>query len=160
MSQYQMIMDSKIGPLYLVASAQSLQGLYWRQREIPMVSTAQPQVMSLLNNAVIQVNEYLDGKRQQFDLSLEAEGTDFQKSVWLQLSKIPYGETRSYKDIATKLNDPNACRAVGSANGRNPISIIVPCHRVIAANGTLAGFAGGLPIKLALLELEKPTLHL
>ena len=96
----------------------------------------------------------MDGKRKSFDLPLKPEGTEFQKKVWNALLDIPYGETRSYKDIAVAIGNPKACRAVGMANNRNPISIIIPCHRVIGANGSLVGYGGGLPIKIELLNLE------
>jgi methylated-DNA-[protein]-cysteine S-methyltransferase len=98
--------------------------------------------------------------RTSFDLPLAAEGTDFQKKVWKLLSKIPYGETRSYGEIAQQLENPKAMRAVGAANGKNPISIVVPCHRVIGANGKLTGFGGGLDNKDFLLKLESPQREL
>jgi methylated-DNA-[protein]-cysteine S-methyltransferase len=109
----------------------------------------------ILKKAELQLEEYLSGKRKDFDLPLDPSGTKFQKRVWEQLAKIPYGETRSYKDIAKALNQESASRAVGSANGQNPLSIIVPCHRVISSDGSLGGYAGGLGIKETLLNLEK-----
>jgi methylated-DNA-[protein]-cysteine S-methyltransferase len=109
----------------------------------------------LVKKAARQLKEYLAGTRREFDLPLSAEGTDFQKSVWKALRYIPYGETRSYKQVAEMIGQPNASRAVGRANNQNPIMILIPCHRVIAANGNLAGYAGGLEIKVKLLELEK-----
>ena len=99
--------------------------------------------------------EYLDGKRKEFDFPYKMIGTEFQKKVWHALTKIPYGETRTYKEIATAVGNPKASRAVGMANNRNPIFIVVPCHRVIGANGKLVGYAGGLDMKDALLSLEK-----
>ena len=104
-----------------------------------------------------QLSEYFNQQRKAFDLPLAPVGTQFQQNVWQQLCAIPYGETCSYADIAKQLNNPNAVRAVGSANGKNPISIVVPCHRVIGANGTLTGYAGGLTRKAALLTLENPN---
>ncbi|WP_299772718.1 methylated-DNA--[protein]-cysteine S-methyltransferase [uncultured Pseudoteredinibacter sp.] len=101
-----------------------------------------------------QLQEYFNGKRKEFQLSLSVEGTDFQKQVWQQLKAIPFGECRSYGDIAQALNKPKAMRAVGAANGRNPLPIIVPCHRVIGSNGALTGFAGGLDMKEWLLRHE------
>lgn len=101
-----------------------------------------------------QLQEYFTGKRKEFQLSLSVEGTDFQKQVWQELKAIPFGECRSYGDIAQALNKPKAMRAVGAANGRNPLPIIVPCHRVIGSNGTLTGFAGGLDMKEWLLRHE------
>ncbi|MDD9302642.1 MAG: methylated-DNA--[protein]-cysteine S-methyltransferase [Desulfobacter sp.] len=107
----------------------------------------------------IQVQEYLDGKRKTFDVTLNPRGTRFQKKVWDQLGKIPHGQIVSYKDIAQKIGNPNACRAVGAANGKNPIPLIIPCHRVVGANGDLTGFAHGLNIKKKLIALEKRTRH-
>lgn len=98
--------------------------------------------------------EYIVGERKVFDLKLNPEGTAYQKRVWKELENIPYGETRSYKQIAEKLGDPNASRAVGLANGKNPIPLIVPCHRVVGVNGKLTGFAFGLDMKKKLLDLE------
>jgi methylated-DNA-[protein]-cysteine S-methyltransferase len=109
----------------------------------------------LIRKAAKQLNEYLAGKREAFDLPLEPEGTQFQKAVWKALTGIPYGETRTYKDIAESIGNPKACRAVGMANNKNPIAILIPCHRVIGADGKLVGYAGGLDIKKKLLELEK-----
>lgn len=109
----------------------------------------------ILQEAEKQLAEYFAGIRKAFDLPLAPEGTDFQKSVWQALQQIPYGETRSYKEIATAVGNPKASRAVGLANNRNPISIVIPCHRVIGANGKLVGYGGGLGIKEALLQLEK-----
>ena len=108
----------------------------------------------LLKEAIKQLNEYLDGKRTLFDLPLEPKGTEFQKKVWNALKEIPYGETRSYGEIAKIIGNEKASRAVGMANNKNPIAIIVPCHRVIGANGKLVGYAGGLDIKEKLLKLE------
>lgn len=104
--------------------------------------------------AVRQLREYFAGKRNEFDLPLAPEGTAFQRSVWRQLQEIPYGETISYGELARRVGNPKASRAVGSANGKNPIAIVIPCHRVIAGDGTLGGFGGGLPTKQALLALE------
>lgn len=108
-----------------------------------------------LADAVKQLREYFDGKRTEFDLPLAPQGTEFQRSVWRQLQQIPYGETISYLELARRVGNPKASRAVGSANGKNPISIIIPCHRVIGANGKLTGFGGGLPTKETLLALEQ-----
>lgn len=109
---------------------------------------------SILNKAKQQINEYFLGKRKVFDLPIKFNGTEFQKSVWNSLLKIPYGETRSYKDIAKDIGNAKACRAVGMANNKNSIIIVVPCHRVIGSNGKLVGYACGLDIKKKLLELE------
>ncbi len=108
----------------------------------------------LLDEAAKQLEEYFKGQRQVFDLPLNPQGTVFQKQVWQALCQIPYGETRSYKDIAEMIGNPKACRAVGGANNKNPIMIVIPCHRVIGANGKLVGYGGGLNIKEYLLNLE------
>jgi len=108
----------------------------------------------LIKKTAAQLEEYFAGKRKAFDLPLNPQGTEFQKKVWKALQEIPYGKTVSYKDIAEKIGSPKASRAVGGANNKNPISIIIPCHRVIGANGALVGYAGGLDMKRELLELE------
>ncbi|MEO8035149.1 MAG: methylated-DNA--[protein]-cysteine S-methyltransferase [Acidobacteriota bacterium] len=104
----------------------------------------------------VQLGEYFEGRRRDFDLPLAPAGTPFQLAVWKELTRIPYGETRSYLDVANAIGRPAACRAVGAANGANPLPIVVPCHRVIGANGSLTGFGGGLDIKRHLLRLESP----
>jgi methylated-DNA-[protein]-cysteine S-methyltransferase len=110
-----------------------------------------------LEDAVYQINEYFEGKRTQFSLTLNPEGTDFQKKVWEALEQIPYGKTVSYMDLSKILGDPKAIRAVAAANGKNPLWIIVPCHRVIGSDGSLTGYAGGLHRKKWLLEHESPA---
>ena len=110
-----------------------------------------------LEDAVYQFNEYFEGKRTQFSLTLNPEGTDFQKKVWEALQQIPYGKTVSYMDLSKNLGDPKAIRAVAAANGKNPLWIIVPCHRVIGSDGSLTGYAGGLHRKKWLLEHESPA---
>lgn len=109
----------------------------------------------LTDEVYVQVAEYLAGKRKKFDFSYKLIGTEFQMKVWEELLRIPYGETRSYKDIAVAIGNPKASRAVGMANNKNPIAIVVPCHRVIGSNGQLVGYAGGLDMKRALLNIEK-----
>lgn len=109
----------------------------------------------LLKKANVQLQEYLSGKRKIFDLPLEPIGTDFQQKVWSSLQKIPYGKTNSYKEIAESIGNIKAARAVGMANNKNPILILIPCHRVIGANGKLVGYAGGLDVKDKLLKIEK-----
>ena len=119
-----------------------------------MQSSAEP----LILEACVQFDEYFAGKRREFDLPLSPRGgTPFQQTVWKQLQEIPYGRTISYSQLAQAVGNPKACRAVGSANGKNPISIIIPCHRVIAADGSLGGYASGLEIKKQLLDLERKT---
>jgi methylated-DNA-[protein]-cysteine S-methyltransferase len=102
-----------------------------------------------------ELEEYFEGQRQEFDLPLDPRGTDFQRRVWQRLRSIAYGETTTYGALARELGDPGASRAVGLANGSNPLPIVIPCHRVIGADGSLTGFGGGLPVKQALLELER-----
>lgn len=126
------------------------------------IQTTQPQELgaysddhAILNQTKIQLEEYFSGSRTQFDLPLAAKGTDFQQSVWQALCKIPYGETWSYQQLADEIGNPKAVRAVGLANGKNPISVIVPCHRVIGKNGKLTGYAGGVETKEKLLQLER-----
>jgi len=111
----------------------------------------------LTDKAAKQLEEYFTGKRTRFDIPLDPQGTEFRCLVWKTLGEIPYGETRSYKQIAQAIKNPNACRAVGMANNKNPIWIMIPCHRVIGSDGTLTGYGGGLEMKQKLLELEKGT---
>ncbi len=144
---------TKIGDLYLVATEKGLSGIFWKeQAKIPMARSFKD--YPLIVQAVLEITEYLDKQRKVFQVPLDLEGTPFQKSVWKCLLKIPYGETRSYADLARSIKNPKASRAVGSANAKNPISIIVPCHRVIRESGELGGYAGGLKIKEKLLALE------
>jgi methylated-DNA-[protein]-cysteine S-methyltransferase len=156
MNQKQWLLKSKIGPLYLVASSEGLQGVFWKKQPVTMAkSLDRPSgEVQILAEASQQIEEYLAGKRFEFDLPINANGTSFQKQVWNELLRIPYGKTFSYQEIAKKINHKKAARAVGAANGKNPLSIIVPCHRVIASDGSLGGYAGGLKIKSKLLGLE------
>ena len=108
-----------------------------------------------IKKAYIELKEYFEGGRKVFDIPIKLNGTDFQKKVWEELLKIPYGETKSYLDIAKSIGNPKACRAVGGAYNKNPIMIIVPCHRVIGKNGDLVGYAGGIEVKQKLLDLEQ-----
>lgn len=157
MNYYFKMMPSPVGELTLVASERGLAAVMWenddpkRVRFLPQ--TEQPENAILLE-AERQLRQYFSGERREFTLTLDFAGTAFQKQVWAALVTIPWGETRSYGDIARQIGNPTAVRAVGAANGRNPISIIAPCHRVIGANGRLTGFAGGLPTKAYLLRLE------
>ena len=114
---------------------------------------------TLLKDASRQLDEYFEGRRQKFDLALKPHGTDFQRSAWESLLRIPYGETRSYLQQAESISNPRAIRAIGQANSRNPIPIIIPCHRVIGKNGSLTGYAGGLDRKTRLLALEHSFMH-
>ncbi len=145
--------QSKIGALYLVASEQGLHQVSLQKINIPYVTSLKDS--EVLSKTVKQLEEYFSGQRKKFDLPLAPEGSAFQKKVWKELLKIPFGKTCSYKDIALKIKQEKACRAVGNANGKNPICLIIPCHRVIASNGTLGGYSGGIDIKIKLLEIEK-----
>lgn len=118
-------------------------------------SSIEDKETELIKETYKQIKEYLEGKRKIFDIPIKMKGTKFQKKVWKELTKIPYGETRSYKQIAEGIGKPKASRAVGMANHNNPIAIIVPCHRVIGTNNKLVGYAGGLDIKEKLLKIEK-----
>jgi methylated-DNA-[protein]-cysteine S-methyltransferase len=147
--------DSPVGPLTLAGHGNTLTNLRMvDQTHEPNRSSWQPDD-DAFHEAVEQLAAYFAGERTSFDLDLELSGTDFQRRVWAALQTIPYGETRSYRDIAEQVGAPGAFRAVGLANGRNPIGIIVPCHRVIGAGGSLTGYGGGLDRKRLLLELEK-----
>jgi len=142
---------SPIGRLQLIGNGEALQGLYMHTYNPPddWRESAEP-----FADAIVQLNEYFAGERTEFDLKLDMRGTQFQKDVWNALLTIPYGETRSYGEIAKQIGRPDRARAVGSANGSNPISIIVPCHRVIGADGSLVGYGGGLDRKRFLLDHE------
>jgi O-6-methylguanine DNA methyltransferase len=168
------IVNSPIGPLFLAASAQGLVALEFDAR-LPGQQTIRQNPRDLrqekekekekkpyefvegprqLQAYASELEEYFAGKRREFTFPLDLRGTDFQQSCWRALLAIPYGETRTYADIARAVGKPTAFRAVGMANNRNPIAIVVPCHRVIASDGTLCGYGGGLDIKRKLLELE------
>lgn len=136
--------------LYLVATETHLINIQFTQPQKALLQTTE-----LLSMATIQLDEYFQGKRTIFSLPFKLTGTPFQLAVWKELQNIPYGKTTSYKEIAQKINKPKAYRAVGMANNKNPLPIIIPCHRVIGSNGKLIGYAGGLKLKNYLLELEK-----
>ena len=156
MTRYRMV-DSPIGPLTLAGEGSTLTNLRMVEQ------TYEPDRADWLlddrafPDAVEQLDAYFAGELQEFDLSLHLSGTEFQRRVWNALRTIPYGETRTYGEIAQQIGAPTAFRAVGLANGHNPIAVIVPCHRVTGANGSLTGFGGGLERKSALLELERTT---
>ena len=150
-------MDSPVGQLKLVANEHALVAILWdneNPKRVRLAELIEEVSHPILLNTQQQLIEYFSGQRKVFDIPLDFEGTDFQKKVWSALLTIPYGETRSYKQIAQQLGNEKAVRAVGAANGKNPISIIAPCHRVIGAGGALVGFAGGLDKKEILLRLE------
>ena len=153
-----MEMPSPVGILKLVATENALVAVLWENENPKRVRLAE--LIEQVDHPILletqkQLCEYFAGTRQQFDLPLDFEGTVFQKKVWQALRDIPFGETRSYRDIAAQVGNIKAVRAVGAANGKNPISIIAPCHRVVGVNGKLVGFAGGLNNKEILLGLEK-----
>lgn len=143
-------MDSPIGPLTLVSGSDGLRSIVFGARApdgAELDSGAHASVIS-------QLNEYFRGRRRVFDIPLAPRGTAFQRSVWRQLLEIPFGETRSYGDVARALRNPGAARAVGMANHDNPIPIVIPCHRVVGADGSLTGYGGGLDVKARLLAME------
>ena len=140
--------------LYLVATETHLINIQFTQPQKALLQTTE-----LLSMATIQLDEYFQGKRTTFSLPFKLTGTPFQLAVWKELQNIPYGKTTSYKEIAQKINKPKAYRAVGMANNKNPLPIIIPCHRVIGSNGKLIGYAGGLKLKNYLLELEKSHIN-
>jgi methylated-DNA-[protein]-cysteine S-methyltransferase len=148
---------SPIGRLKLVASDDGLAAILWENdnpRRVRLNIVAEDENHPVLRETERQLTEYFAGRRKAFDVELDFAGTAFQKKVWAALLTIPFGETRSYAQLARQIGNPTATRAVGAANGKNPISIIAPCHRVIGSNGTLTGFAGGLEAKAHLLGLE------
>jgi methylated-DNA-[protein]-cysteine S-methyltransferase len=154
---YTRIDDSPVGPLLLAGDQDALHvlsfGVGSRPREID--ADWRPDTKGVLRGICRELDQYFAGRLQTFSTPVAFNGTPFQNSVWQELRRIPYGETISYLDLANRIRNPRAVRAVGMANGANPIAIIVPCHRVIGSNGSLTGFGGGLPTKRALLELEK-----
>ncbi len=151
------MMASPVGKLKLVANGAKLAAILWendRPNRVRLGPMDEEENSPVLVETERQLNEYFAGKRNRFELELDFVGTEFQRRVWHALLTIPFGETRSYGQIAVQVGNPRAVRAVGAANGRNPISIIAPCHRVIGASGDLTGFAGGLKAKELLLALE------
>lgn len=154
-------MESPLGTLTIVASNAGLRAVLWpieKDGRVTFDEVVEPGEHPVVAATRQQLLEYIDGERTDFDLPLDPVGTDFQYAVWKALLEIPFGETRSYGDLAAQLGKPSASRAVGAATGRNPISIVVPCHRLVATSGKLTGFAGGLDAKRWLLEHEAPTL--
>lgn len=151
------LMKSPVGELKLIASDDGLAAILWGKdnpHRAYLDTVSEDKNHPILLETERQLKEYFDGKRKKFDLKLDFEGTTFQKNVWQALLTIPFGETRSYGQIASQVQSPKAVRAVGGAVGRNPVSIITPCHRVIGSSGKLTGFAGGMKNKVYLLELE------
>ncbi len=156
MMNFYWIWPSPVGDLLLVNDGKGLCRLQFQDGVHPIIIDPQwRQQRAPFMDVIKQLEAYFEGRLRRFAIPLSLEGTAFQRSVWRALSAIPYGATTSYGAIAKKIGNPNASRAVGAANGQNPVSIIVPCHRVIGSTGKLVGFGGGLPIKVALLELEQ-----
>jgi len=143
-----LVYDSPIGPLYIAEQGGTITHLKFSPVD------GEQKMTPLLQQCADQLDAYFDGKLTQFDLPLAPQGTPFQMQAWTALQTIPYGVTWSYKALAEAIGNPKACRAVGLANNRNPISILIPCHRVVGAGGSLTGYGGGLPNKAYLLELE------
>ncbi len=158
MSYFYKIIKSPVGKLKLIASDRGLSALLWENdnpKRVVFKNLSANENHPILLESEQQLQEYFAKKRQSFKLDLDFHGTEFQKKVWQALITIPFGKTKSYGEIAVQIGKPKASRAVGAANGKNPISIIAPCHRVIGSSGKLTGFAGGLKIKAFLLNLEK-----
>ena len=157
MNYFYKTMKSPVGKLKLIASDKGLSAILWendKPRRVRLGPATENEKHPVLLETERQLNDYFAGKRQSFSLELDPQGTEFQQKVWAALRTIPFGETRSYSQIARQIKSPKAVRAVGAANGKNPISIVTPCHRVIGADGKLTGFAGGLENKARLLALE------
>jgi len=151
------LMDSAVGRLKLVARGSKLSAVLWeldRPGRVRLGLMREEEKRPILLETETQLMEYFAGRRKSFDIAIDLVGTVFQTKVWTALSTIPHGQTRSYAQVAAQIGNPTAVRAVGAANGRNPVSIIVPCHRVIGTSGDLTGFAGGLQAKKTLLALE------
>lgn len=149
--EYKITYESAIGPLEIVGTEEAIQALHFVDEATGDAPAALPPVIT---DCLAQLDEYFGGRRREFTLSLAPAGTDFQQQVWRQLLTIPFGQTVSYLDIAVAIGNEKAVRAVGLANGRNPISLIIPCHRVIGSDGTLTGYGGGLWRKEWLLKHE------
>ena len=154
--EFHYIFDSSIGTIEVVECNGALVSLNVIEH-LKTEETAQNKPTALLLEAEKQLHEYLAGNRKEFTIPLDPKGTTFQEAVWKALLAIPYGETRSYRDIAVAIEKPKAVRAVGMANHRNPISFIIPCHRVIGADGSLVGYGGGVALKKQLLDLEQKS---
>lgn len=158
---YTTTLNSRVGKLTLVATDLGLRAVKWPNEREGRVALPPEMIQTedhpVLRQAVLQLEEYFDGRRTSFDLPLDLRGTEFQQLAWRALASIPYGETTSYGVQAARIGRSRAVRAVGAANGRNPISIVLPCHRVVGADGSLTGFAGGIETKRELLAFEKKS---
>ena len=154
-----LIAKSPIDDLMLVADDSALIGVHFAGFE-PRENWKRTPAHPILKEAAQQLQDYFAGKRNKFSIPLRLEGTEFQKKIWKQIARIPYGQTISYSDLAKNAGNPEAIRAAGTSTGRNPIAIIIPCHRVVGKNGAMCGFGGGLPRKKFLLNLENPEITL
>ena len=152
MSKTYFTYDSPFGNIVIESDGNAVTGLKIESDEKP---AGKKEATTLTDITVMQLKEYFTGKRKKFDIPINPQGTEFQRSVWDALLKIPYGKTRSYKQVAQMIGNPKACRAVGMANNKNPIWILIPCHRVIGTDGTLTGYGGGIEMKKRLLGIEK-----
>ena len=151
-------LQSTFGTFTLVASEEGLQRIAFGPSESSSEDSAKDRSSAIAQQAAEELEAYLNGELKHWSvpLDLNGSGTNFQQEVWQELLNIPYGETRSYSEIACKIGKPNAVRAIGQANHRNPLPIVIPCHRVIGQNGSMTGYGGGIPLKEKLLELENP----
>lgn len=152
-------MDSPVGALHLRATDDAIVAIEFHPEGSAVARAGSRAAQRWLDAARRQLDEYFAGVRERFELPLRAEGTAFQRAVWAELAQLPFGATTSYLELARRLGRPSACRAVGAANGRNPIAIVVPCHRVIGSDGSLTGYAGGLPRKHWLLAHERAAVE-
>ena len=150
---YKYFYQTEIGKIFIGESKNFITFITFSEENIP--TDYKKKETPLIKQCIKEIYEYLEGNRKYFSIKISEEGTNFQKKVWDELKKIPYGETRSYQDIAISIGNIKTSRAIGNANNKNPIAIIIPCHRVIAKNGNLSGYAGGNNIKKFLLELEQ-----
>ena len=148
------LVDSPIGELLLTSQGSALTGLYMSTPKVPTIEDQWQEGSDVLDKVAYQLERYFAGELREFDLTVATSGTDFQRAVWQALTEIDYGKTWSYADLANAVGHPGAFRAAGSANGKNPIAVIIPCHRVIASGKGLGGYGGGLPRKRLLLDLE------
>lgn len=155
MTTYYTFSNTPAGEVLLVGNGTTVQGIYWKVfKRLPKIEKDWVLNKNIFKDVIKELSEYFKGTRTSFSFKMEATGTDFQKKVWNELSKIPFGETVSYADIAKAIKKPKAVRAIGTAVGSNPLSIVVPCHRVLSSDRKLAGFAGGLESKMVLLKRE------
>jgi methylated-DNA-[protein]-cysteine S-methyltransferase len=162
MTYYSKTIDTPVGAVKAIASDDGLAAILWENdgpKRVRLSPVTEDPRNPVLVETARQLGEYFAGERTAFDIPLAPEGTEFQKSVWRALAQIPFGETRSYAQIAAAIGSPKAVRAVGAANGKNPVSIVTPCHRVIGSDGSLTGFAGGMAAKQLLLDHEGTHHH-